>query len=107
MGIDMSPAELSNILIRNQESFHQEKEEIRNAGIRHSDFLNTDDTSSRHQGKNGYCTTICSPLFAYFKSTESKSRANFLEVLLGSRELYAITEESLNYAFERGLETML
>lgn len=103
MGIDMSPAELSNILIRNQESFHQEKEEIRNAGIRHSDFLNTDDTSSRHRGKNGYCTTICSPLFAYFKSTESKSRANFLEVLLGSRELYAITEESLNYAFERGL----
>jgi hypothetical protein len=104
MGIDMSPAELSNILIQGKESFHQEKEEVRDAGLRHSDFLNVDDTSSRHQGKNGYCTAIGSPLFSYFESTESKSRINFLRVLQGDQMLYAITEECLNYAFEMGAD---
>lgn len=103
MGIDMSQAELSNILIQHKESFHQEKEEVLEAGIQHSRFLNTDDTSSRHQGHNGYCTVVGSPLFCYFQSTESKSRANFLRVLQGHREQYVITEESLNYAFENGL----
>jgi uncharacterized small protein (DUF1192 family) len=100
MGIDMSPAELNNILIQGKESFHQEKEEVRDAGLRHSDFLNVDDTSSRHQGRNGYCTAIGSPLFSCFESTESKSRINFLRVLQGSQPLYAITKECLNYAFE-------
>jgi hypothetical protein len=30
----MSPAELSNILIQGKEQFHQENEEVRDAGIR-------------------------------------------------------------------------
>lgn len=103
MGFDISPAELSNLLIQRKESFHQEKEEVLSAGIEHSDFLNTDDTTARHQGKNGYCTVIGSPLFTYFESTDSKSRVNFLKVLQGAQEVYAITEECLNYAFEKGL----
>jgi hypothetical protein len=103
MGIDMSPAELSNLLIQGKESFHEEKKEVLDAGMKYSDFLNTDDTSARHQGKNGYCTAIGSPLFSYFESTNSKSRINFLKILQGGQELYAITEESLNYAFEKGL----
>jgi hypothetical protein len=103
MGIDISPAQLSNILIQNKERFHQEKEEVRDAGMRHSDFVNTDDTSSRHNGENGYCTALGSPLFSYFQSTNSKSRVNFLQILQGCQELYAITEECLNYAFEKEL----
>lgn len=103
MGIDISPAQLNNILIQNKELFHQEKEEVRDSGIRHSDFVNTDDTSSRHNGKNGYCTALGSPLFSYFESTSSKSRVNFLQVLQGGQVLYAINEECLNYAFEKEL----
>ena len=103
MGIDISPAQLSNILIQNKESFHQEKEEILKAGLVFSKFLNADDTGARHDGKNGYCTAIGSPLFTYFESTGSKSRINFLKILQGKEELYALTEESLNYAFEHGI----
>lgn len=103
MGIDISPAELSNILIQGKEQFHKESKEVLDAGIRYSDFLNTDDTSARHKGKNGYCTMVGSPLFSYFESTSSKSRINFLRILQGGQEIYAITEESLNYAFEKGL----
>jgi len=103
MGIDMSPAQLSNILTQNKALFHEEKQEILKAGVACSDFLNADDTGARHNGKNGYCTAIGSPLFSYFESTDSKSRINFLKVLQGDREFYAITEESLNYAFDQGI----
>lgn len=101
MGIDISSAQLSNILIKNKEVFHREKQEVLKAGLECSTFINTDDTGARHDGKNGYCTAIGSPLFTYFKSTESKSRINFLEILQGAQKLYAITEEALNYAFEQ------
>jgi hypothetical protein len=103
MGIDMSPAQLSNILTQNKDLFHKEKQEVLKAGVACSDFLNADDTGARHEGKNGYCTAIGSPLFSYFESTDSKSRINFLKVLQGKQEFYAITEESLNYAFDQGI----
>jgi len=105
MGIDMSPAQLSNILTKDQDLFHKEKQEVLKAGIAYSDFINADDTGARHDGKNGYCTAIGSPLFSYFESTNSKSRINFLKVLQGEQRLYAITEESLDYAFEQGIST--
>jgi hypothetical protein len=103
MGIDISAAQLSNILIQGKESFHQEKEEVLKAGLTHSRFINADDTGSRHDGKNGYCTSIGSPLFSYFESTDSKSRLNFLKILQGKQELYALNEEALNYVFEQEL----
>jgi Transposase IS66 family len=103
MGIDMSAAQLSNILIQNKARFHEEKQEVLKAGVSFSDFLNADDTGARHDGKNGYCTAIGSPLFSYFQSTNSKSRMNFLKVLQGNQELYSMTEEALNYAFDHGI----
>jgi hypothetical protein len=101
LGLDISSAQLSNILIKNKEIFHNEKQEILKAGLENSAFVNTDDTGARHDGQNGYCTSISSPFFTYFESTGSKSRINFLEILQGSQKLYALTEEALNYAFEQ------
>ena len=102
-GIKISAGELNNILIEEIDAFHMEKDELLKAGIKHSDYIHTDDTGARHDGKNGVCTVIGSPLFSYFESTSSKSRVNFLEVLRGSRTDYRLTAEALNYAFERGL----
>jgi hypothetical protein len=39
--------------------------------------VQVDDTGARHQGHNGFCTHIGNELFAYFESTDSKSRQNF------------------------------
>ena len=44
----------------------------------HSSYVNVDDTGARHNGKNGYCTHVGNEDFAWFESTESKSRINFL-----------------------------
>jgi hypothetical protein len=46
-----------------------------------SHYLQTDDTGARHGGKNGYCTYIGNEFFAWFESTQSKSRVNFLSLL--------------------------
>lgn len=102
-GVKISAGELNNILTEDVDSFHQEKQELLRSGIRHSNYLHTDDTGARHDGNNGVCTVIGSPLFTYFESTNSKSRVNFLEILRGSHTDYRLTVEALNYAFERGL----
>jgi Transposase IS66 family len=96
-GIDISAGQLHRILTENHELFHQEKDEIRAAGLAVSSCIGTDDTGARHQGKNGFCTVIGNDLFAYFQSSDRKSRLNFLHVLQGSQHDYAINEATLAY----------
>jgi len=80
-GIDISSGQLNIILVENKESYHTEKEDLLEPGLKGAGYFNTDDTGARHNGKNGFCNHIGNPLFSYFQSTESKSRINFLEVL--------------------------
>jgi Transposase IS66 family len=96
-GIDISAGQLHRILTENKELFHQEKGEILAAGLTESSYIGTDDTGARHQGKNGYCTALGNDLFAYFESTDSKSRLNFLQVLHGCQRDFAINETTLVY----------
>jgi hypothetical protein len=95
--IDISAGQLHRILTENHEVFHQEKGEVLAAGLMVSSYIGTDDTGARHQGKNGYCTVIGNDLFAYFESSDHKSRLNFLHVLQGSQRDYAINETTLAY----------
>ena len=60
-------------------------------------YVGVDDTGARHEGHNGYCTAIGNDLFAYFESTDSKSRLNFLQVLRGASAGYAINDVTLAY----------
>jgi hypothetical protein len=95
--IDISAGQLHRILTENKELFHQEKDEVLAAGLATATYIGTDDTGARHQGKNGYCTVIGNDLFAYFESSASKSRLNFLQVLQGSQRDYAINDMALLY----------
>jgi Transposase IS66 family len=96
-GIDISAGQLHRILTENKDHFHQEKGEVLAAGLTASSYIGVDDTGARHRGKNGYCTAIGNDLFAYFESTDSKSRLNFLQVLQGSQRDYVINEMALTY----------
>jgi hypothetical protein len=97
LGIDISTGQMDRILTENQDDFHQEKEEVRTAGLEVSSYIGVDDTGARHDGHNGYCTALGNELFAYFESTDSKSRLNFLKVLRGSAGGYTINEVALTY----------
>lgn len=107
LGIDISSGQLNRILTENKDALHQEKEELLPAGLTNSSFIHTDDTVARHEGKQGYCTQVGNDFFAYFQSTDSKSRVNFLEVLRGSYQDYVIDEVSLEYFAQQNLALAL
>lgn len=102
-GINISSGQISNILTKDKTCFHTEKDELLSAGINNSRFVHVDDTGCRHEGKNGYCTHIGNESFAWFSSTQSKSRINFLELLQGRAVDYTINSAALNYMRMQGL----
>ena len=102
-GIDISTGQISRILTENKDEFHKEQSEILSTALQSSPYIQTDDTGARHQGKNGYCTFIGNEFFSYFKSTESKSRINFIELLRGQYTDYLIDEMALEYMARQAL----
>ena len=95
-GIEISAGQLNHLLTEGHDAFHQEKAEIKTAGLASSSYIQADDTGARHQGQNGYCTYIGNERFAWFASTDSKSRVNFLE-LLQTERCYAVNAAALAY----------
>jgi hypothetical protein len=96
-GVDISAGHLSAIITDGKETFHAEKNELLRMGLKQSGYVHVDDTGARHQGNNGYCTHIGNELFAWFASTQSKSRVNFLELMRAGHEGYVLNEEALEY----------
>lgn len=103
LGIDISAGQVNRIIVEGNELFHKEKEEILQVGPKMAGYVNVDDTGARHQGKNGYCTHIGNETFAWFQSTDSKSRINFLGLLRAGANNYALNSKALNYMNERKL----
>jgi len=97
LGIRISAGELSQIITDNKDTFHSEKDDILKVGLEVSSYINVDDTGARHQGRNGYCTHIGNELFAWFASTESKSRINFLELLRAGSTEYVLDDFARQY----------
>ncbi len=97
LGIDISAGELSRILTEGKDAFHQEKAELLPMALAVSTYVQVDDTGARHRGHNGFCTQIGNELFAFFASTDSKSRLNFLEILRQPHTDYRINQTAVAY----------
>jgi len=106
-GVDISSGELNRILTEDKDIFHKEKDAILSVGLKVSDHINVDDTGARHAGKNGYCTHIGNEFFAWFQSTNSKSRINFLELLRAGQMDYVIDENAIEYMTAQGFPKSL
>ena len=52
--------------------------EVLRAGLETAAWITVDDTGARHRGANGVCTQTGNDNFAWFGTTGSKSRLNFL-----------------------------
>lgn len=103
IGFDISSGQINRILTEGNDHFHAEKDDILETGLEISSYVQVDDTGARHAGQNGYCTHIGNELFAWFQSTQSKSRLNFLELLRAGHKDYALTPESIEYMRSRRL----
>ena len=108
LGVDISSGRLSAFITEGLAVFHAEKEQLLPAGLSVSQYVHTDDTGARHNGKNGYCTPIGNERFAWFSSTEHKSRINFLSCLgSGRAQLYVFNEGAFAYMAQQKLPRML
>jgi len=80
-----------------------EARDVLRAGLATAAWITVDDTGARHKGKNGFCTQIGNDHFAWFGTTGSKSRLNFLELLRAGYSDYVINDEALGYMRGRAL----
>lgn len=105
MGVQISAGEISNLLVTKQESFHEEKAAIYEAGLRSSPWQHLDATSTRVDGQNQYCHVVCNPLYTAYLTTPQQDRLTVLSVLRNLREpVYRINDEALNFLRQCGVQ---
>lgn len=103
IGIEISKRQVVRLLIDGQERFVAEAHAILRTGLETAAWVTVDDTGARHKAVNGACTQIGNDRFAWFGTTGSKSRRNFLELLRAGHGDYAINAEALAYMRGRAL----
>jgi hypothetical protein len=103
LGLAISTRQVMRLLIHGQQRFFDEARDVLRAGLTQAAWITVDDTGARHKAANGTCTQIGNDHFAWFGTTASKSRLNFLELLRAGHPDYVINAEALAYMRERGL----
>jgi hypothetical protein len=103
LGIEISKRQIVRLLTSKQDAFVKESMDVLRAGLLSASWLTVDDTGARHKARNGFCTHIGNDCFAFFATTGSKSRLNFLELLRAGRDDYVINEAALAYMREHKL----
>jgi hypothetical protein len=103
IGIAISKRQVLRQLNAGQESFLDEAREVLRAGLATAAWVTVDDTGARHNSANGFCTHIGNDRFAWFGTTFSKSRRNFLELLRAGHGDYVVNAEALAYMRQRAL----
>ena len=102
-GIQISTGTIDTLLSAEQDDFHAEKDALLKSALATASYVTVDDSGARHRGQNGYVTHIGNRDFAWFASTMSKSRINFLQLLCAGDTGYRINEPALLYMRQQGL----
>lgn len=106
VGIKISVGEVSNLLIRDQEEFHEEKEELYVAGLKSSRWQQIDDTGTRVDGVKEHCQVVCNPLYMIYVRREKKDRLRVLEALSNGKEPRCrLNEEAYKWLEEVGMSS--
>lgn len=104
LGFEISTGTVNDILLNEAERYAAASEEILTAGLEEAPVIRADDTGTRHKHKPGYCTHIGGEFFAYYKTSFSKSRENFLKILLQGEKGYKINEAMIWHLFQCGVK---
>lgn len=104
LGIEVSAGQINHILLNEAQSYAKTSETILTAGLQEAPYIRVDDTGDKHKQKSSYCTHVGGEYFAYYKTAYSKSRENFLKILLQGKEGYLINESMIWHLFQSGVE---
>lgn len=106
IGVAISQRQVMRILNDGKQGFIDEAREVLRAGLSGAGgWISVDDTGARHQGRNAVCTQIGNDRFAFFATTASKSRLNFLSLLRAGHSDYDLSEAAFDYMRERKLSS--
>ncbi len=93
IGISISAGTISNLLVKNQETFLAEYEEVYTQGLASSPWQHFDQTGARVRGVNHTMNVICNPLYTIYQTTRNKDRLSVLKVLQNTTEIEFIFSE--------------
>jgi Transposase IS66 family len=85
-GLQISAGQLSCMLIKDQEVFHEERAAIVQAGLKSSPWQHLDSTGTRVNGHNQHAHVLCNQLYTAYCTLPSKDRMSMLRVLQGGAD---------------------
>jgi hypothetical protein len=103
LGVAISKRQVVRLLTAKGTAFVDEAKAVLRAGLETASWITVDDTGARHRARNGVTTQIGDDRFAFFATTFSKSRRNFLELLRAGHEDYVLNGAAFAYMHERNL----
>jgi hypothetical protein len=96
--INISAGKVSEMLIKNHDTFHAEKDALYEAGLNSTPWQNIDDTSTRVNGQNQFCHILCNPFYTAYFTTPRKDRLTVLDVLKNfAPRTFILNEEAFGY----------
>ncbi len=87
LGVLISQGQISNLLIKQQDSWHDEKAAIWRAGLASTSWQHIDDTATRVNGENQHCHVVGNPFYTAYFTRPGKDRLTIIHLLQGSPEL--------------------
>jgi hypothetical protein len=102
-GLQISHGKIASILTKNHDIFHQEKEDILDAGLASSLYQQMDDTGSRVNGKNHYTHVLCNDLFTAYFTRPKKDRLTLLELLCRNQLKFLFNQQAFDLMIEWGI----
>ena len=103
LGVAISKRQVVRLLTARSAALIAEARAVLRAGLATARWITVDDTGARHRAKNGVTTQIGNDHFAFFATSFSKSRRNFLEILRAGHDDYVINEAALAYMRDHNL----
>jgi len=81
IGVHISDGQISNLLIKENESWHAEKQAVYRAGLASSSWQHSDDTGTRVNGENQHCHVVGNPLYTAYFTRPGKDRLTLISIL--------------------------
>jgi hypothetical protein len=101
IGVHISDGQISNLLIKENESWHAEKQAVYRAGLASSSWQHSDDTGTRVNGQNQHCHVVGNPLYTAYFTRPGKDRLTLIGILQDVTEPPFLLNESTSAWLEQ------